>query len=88
MKNFKVGFKVSPSIYSVNIIWANTGREEYEAVKETAERKAKKHGYEVAFITEVPDYEVRESLRKGMPYYPIDDEAERAHDPSFQGIFF
>ena len=86
MKNFKVGFKVSEGIYSVNMIWANTGREEYEAVKETAERHAKRYGYEVTFINEIPDYEVESNLRKGMPYYPIDDEAERAHDPSFQEI--
>ena len=85
MKNFKVGFQ-DDSIFSINMIWANTGREEYEAVKETAERRAKRYGYTVAFITEIPDHEVKSNLRKGMPYYPIDDEAERAHDPCFQEI--
>ena len=84
MKHFKVGFKVSESIYSVNIIWANTGREEEEAVTETAQRRAARHGYEVAFVKEVPEWEVADALRKGMPMYPIDDEAEQAHDPSFK----
>jgi hypothetical protein len=84
MKYFKVGFKVSESIYSINIITANTGREEMEAATETAQRHATRHGYEVAFVKEVPEFEVTEALRRGMPMYPIDDEAEQAHDPSFQ----
>ena len=83
MKYFKVGFKVSDSIYSVNIITANTGREELEAATETAQRHAARHGYELAFVKAAPEWEVAEALRKGMPMYPIDDEAERAHDPSF-----
>jgi len=84
MKYFKVGYKVSDSIYSVNVITANTGHEEEEAVTETAQRHAARHGYEVAFVNEVPEWEVAEALRRGMPMYPIDDEAEQAHDPSFQ----
>ena len=84
MKYFEVGFKVADGIFSVNTIWANTGREELEAVTETAERKAQKHGYEIAYIKEIAKWQVEEACRRGRPMYPIDDEAERAHDPSFQ----
>ena len=83
MKYFKVGFKVTDSIFSINIISANTGHEELEAVTETAQRHADRHNYEVTLIKEVPEWEVAEAMRKGMPVYPIDDEAERAHNPSF-----
>lgn len=81
MKIFKVGFK-SDCIYSVNMIWANTGKEEEEAVKETAERRAARYGYEVAFITEITESEAQEGINKGMPYYSIDEQAEADHDPS------
>lgn len=82
MKIFKVGFK-SDYIYSVNMIWANTGKEEYEAVKETAERRAERFGYEVAFITEISEDEAQTNINKGMPYYSIDEQAEKSHDASF-----
>lgn len=81
MKIFKVGFK-SDYIYSVNMIWANTGKEEEEAVKETAERRAARYGYEVAFITEITESEAQSNINKGMPYYSIDEQAEADHDPS------
>lgn len=81
MKIFKVGFK-SDYIYSVNMIWANTGKEEEEAVKETAERRAARYGYEVAFITEITESEAQSNINKGMPYYSIDEQAEAGHDPS------
>lgn len=81
MKIFKVGFK-SDYTYSVNMIWANTGKEEEEAVKETAERRAARYGYEVAFITEITESEAQSNINKGMPYYSIDEQAEADHDPS------
>ena len=82
VKNFEVGFE-NDGIFSVNIIWANTGHEEEEAVKETAERRAARYGYKVAYIKELAAWEVEEKTRKGMPYYPIDSEVEHKHDPSF-----
>lgn len=82
MKIFKVGFK-SSVCYSVNMIWANTGKEEREAVEETAARKAERYGYEVAFVTEISEAEAESNIRRGMPYYSIDEQAERDHDPSF-----
>jgi len=82
MKIFKVGFK-SSVCYSVNMIWANTGKEEREAVEETAARRAERYGYEVAFVTEISEAEAQSNIRKGMPYYSIDEQAERDHDPSF-----
>ena len=83
MRFFEVGFEVGDGIFSVNTIWANTGREEREAVTETAERRAALHGYAVAYIKEITEAEAEEATRKGRPLYSIDDEAERAHDPSF-----
>ena len=82
MKIFKVGFK-SSVCYSVNMIWANTGKEEREAVEETASRRAERYGYEVAFVNEITEAEANGNLAKGMPYYGIDEQAERDHDPSF-----
>ena len=84
MKYFEVGFEVAPGIYSVNTIWSNTGREELEAVTETAQRRAKRYREKVAYIREMVEWEVETANRKGHPMYHIDDEAERAHDPSFQ----
>ena len=83
MKTFAVGFKVADGIYSTNMIWANTGRAEYLAVRETAERRAARYGYEIGYIRELTDCEVESNLRKGMPMYPIDQEAEEKYDPSF-----
>ncbi len=83
MKYFEVGFEVSEGIFSVNTIWANTGREEMEAATETAERRAARHGYKVAYIKEITLAEAEAANIKGRPMYSIDDEAERAHDPSF-----
>lgn len=82
MKIFKVGFR-SSVCYSVNMIWANTGKEEREAVEETAARRAERYGYEVAFVVEISETEANSNLQKGMPYYSIDEQAERDHDPSF-----
>lgn len=81
MKVFKVGFK-SEVCYSVNMIWANTGKEEREAVEETAARRAERYGYTVAFVEEINECEASSNLSKGMPYYGIDEQAERDHDPS------
>lgn len=82
MKIFKVGFK-SEYTYSVNMIWANTGKEERKAVEETAARHAERYGYEVAFVEEITEREAQYNTEKGMPYYGIDEQAERDHDPSF-----
>lgn len=82
MKIFKVGFK-SGNTYSINMIWANTGKEEREAVEETAARRADRYGYEVAFVEEITEREAQSNTNKGMPYYSIDEQAEREHDPSF-----
>ena len=84
MKVYKVGFK-SSVCYSVNMIWANTGKEEREAVEETAARRAERYGYEVAFVEEITEHEAQHNIEKGMPYYSIDEQAERDHDPSFAG---
>jgi len=86
MKFFEVGFEVSEGLFSVNTIWANTGREEMEAATETAERRAARHGYKVAYVKEITEAEAETANLKGRPLYSIDDEAERAHDPSFSEV--
>ena len=83
MKYFAVGFHVGEGIFSVNTITANTGREELEAATETAQRHATRHGYEIGFIKEITEAEAEEAMRRGRPTYPIDDEAEQAHDASY-----
>ena len=83
MKYFAVGYHVGDGIFSVNTITANTGREELEAATETAQRRAARYGYEIGFIKEITETEAAETMRRGRPTYPIDDEAERAHDASY-----
>lgn len=83
MKYFEVGYHVGNGIFSVNTITANCGREELEAATETAKRHAEKHGYEIGYIKEISESKADEALRRGRPTYPIDNEAEQAHDPSF-----
>lgn len=83
MKYFEVGYE-RDGIYSVNIITANTGANEIDAARETAQRRAAKRGYEVAYVSEISECRANEYCWKGMPLYSIDEEAERKYDPSFQ----
>ena len=83
MKTFLVCFDCGNGIFSSNMIMANTGNQEYEAVKDTAERRAERYGNTVAAIRELSDCEARTNTRKGMPCYMIDDEAEEKYDLSY-----
>lgn len=85
MKFFEVGYKVADGVYSVNTVWANTGAEELEAVTETAQRRARRYGHEIAYIKPISKAEAEAANLKGRPMYSIDSEAEEAHDPSFKG---
>lgn len=82
MKIFEVGYFTGYS-FSVNMISANTGSHELEAVTETAERHAARYGYTVEYIREIDIEKAVENTRRGMPLYMIDDEAEKKYDPSF-----
>lgn len=84
MRYFEVGYNVGGGVYSVNTITANTGAEELEAATETAQRYATRHGYGVAYIKEITERDAEAALRRGRPMYSIDDDAERAHDPSYK----
>lgn len=75
MKYFAVGYHVAEGVFSVNTVTANTGRNELEAVTETAQRRAARHGYEIGFIREITEAEASEARRKCRPTYPIDAEA-------------
>ena len=83
MKTFLVGFDCGNGIFSCNMIWANTGANERQAVWETAERRASKFGCPVCFIRELSEGEVESNIQRGMPAYSIDEEAEAKYDPSF-----
>lgn len=86
MKYFRVTYDVGDGIFSANIICANTGQEEREAVTETAQRYAEAHGYGLCGVTEITECEAQSNFAKGMPVGMIDEEAERAHDPSFMEV--
>lgn len=83
---FEVGYDVGDGIFSVNMIWANTGVHERKAVMETAERHAKRYGYRVAYVKKITQCEAEEKFLRGMPISMIDKEAERKYDPSFKEI--
>ena len=82
MKIFEVGYFTGYS-FSVNMISANTGAHEFEAVTETAARHAARYGYTVEYIREIDIEKAEENARRGMPLGMIDDEAEKKYDPSF-----
>ena len=84
MKFFEVAFEVAEGVYSVNTISANTGSHELEAVTETAQRRATRYGYSIAYVKEINHLQADEASRRGRPCYMIDDEAEQKYDPSFQ----
>ena len=84
MKYFEVGFDTRCGWCSINIITVNAGNEEREAVTETAERRAQRRGYTVLYVSEVTKEYAERLWRRRMPMYPIDEQAEQAHDPSFQ----
>ena len=86
MKTFLVCFNCGNGTFSSNMICANTGVHEFEAVKETADRRASQFGYRVWGIREIPDCEIISNIRRGMPYYSIDEEAEKKYDPSFAPV--
>lgn len=83
-KYFEVGYDLGNGIFSVNTIWVNTGNEELEAATETAQRRAEKHHYVLAYIKEISPEQAHEAFAKGRPLCHIDEEAERAHDLSMR----
>ena len=86
MKTYRISYEVADGIWSANLIWANTGEREFEAVRDTARRYADRHGYTTFIMSdELSEAEVAAELRKGMPMGTFDGEAERAYDPSFAG---
>lgn len=81
---YEVGYEVAPGIFSVNMIWANTDGYEEEAIRDTAQRHAARHGYRIAYMARRNGPEIEERLLKGMPFHMIDDEAEKQYDRSFR----
>lgn len=85
MKTYAVSFKISEDLWSTNMIWANTGDNEYAAVCDTAGRRARKFGYTAFIISdELSEAAIKENFAKGMPLYSIDSIAEQTYDPSFR----
>ena len=81
---YKVTCQVcTDGIFTARLIWANFDETALAAVTDTAERYAFKHGYTVVGINEISAAEAQSLINRGMSYNPIDDQAERDHDPSF-----
>ena len=82
---YKVTCAASESIYTAQMIWANTGSEDSDraAVTDTATRYAERHGYTLVSVDEITERKAQSLINRGMSYNPIDDQAERDHDPSF-----
>ena len=82
---YKATVQVSDSIYSACLFWANTGSafSDRDAIKDTATRYAEKHGYRLVSINPTTEREAQSLINRGMSYSPIDEQAERDHDPSF-----
>lgn len=66
---YEVGYDVGDGIYSVNMVDGGD-----TLTKLMAEAYAKKHGYSVAYITQLADWEVAERKAKGMPILDAFDE--------------
>lgn len=66
---YEVGYDVGDGIYSINMV---EGGE--VLTKLMAEEHAKKHGYSVAYIHPLADWEVAERKAKGMPILDAFDE--------------
>ena len=63
----EVGYNVGDGIFSVNMI---EGRE-FTSCRNEAVAHAKKHGYEVSYIREIPDWKIAENLHKHMPLIKV-----------------
>lgn len=60
----EVGYRVADGVFSVNML---EGRE-FQSCRNEAFKHAKKFGYEVSYIREIPNWKIAENKRKGMPY--------------------
>jgi len=63
----EVGYNVGDGIFSVNMLEA----EEFQTCRNEAHAHAKKFGYELSYIREIPDWKVAENKRKGMPFEKV-----------------
>ena len=63
----EVGYKVCDGVFSVNMLEA----EEFQTCRNEAHAHAKKFGYELSYVREIPDWKVAENKRKGMPFEKI-----------------
>ena len=63
----EVTYKVCDGVYSVNMI---DGRE-FMSCRTEAHSHAKKFGYELVSVREIPDWKISENLHKKMPLVKI-----------------
>lgn len=82
MTHALVTYETKSGTYTSSMIWSNTGLEELESIRDTAERKAARYGYTLIYVDEITEREVERNIRRGMSYSMIDDQAEIDHDPS------
>ena len=60
---FEVAYDVGDGIYSVNMIEAD----DFQKCWDEAHAHAKRYGYSVSCVENIPDWKVAENRRKGMP---------------------
>ena len=63
----EVCYNVGNDIYSVNMIVGA----DFKHCRDAAEDHAKRFGYELEYVKEIPDWKVRENLDRKMPYVEV-----------------
>ena len=60
-------YNVGDGIFSVNMI----DGKEFQSCRNEAHAHAKKFGYELSYVREIPDWKVMENRRRGMPLVKV-----------------
>ena len=63
----EVSYNVGDGVYSTNMI---EGRE-FQSCRNEAHAHAKRFGYELVYVKEIPDWKVRENLSRRMPLVKV-----------------
>jgi len=63
----EVGYNVGEGIFSVNMIEGK----EFQSCRNEAHAHAKKFGYELSYVREIPEWKVRENLGRKMPLIKV-----------------
>ena len=63
----EVGYEVGGGIFSVNMLESD----DFIKCRAEAHKHAKRFGYELKYVREIPDWRAEENKRKGMPLTKI-----------------